>query len=480
MMAGPQGCGFPCGSPEPLSDQTTAKAEATRHPGSLLKVLGVWFGIAAAIGNTIAAGIVRTPGDIAALLPNVWIFLSVWVLGGLYALAGASSLAELGAAIPRSGGQYNYSRRALGDFGGFIVGWSDWLSTCGTNAAVAIVIGEYSLGFFAGIEDQLRASLVKVIAVTILLFFGVLQWRGVRWGSGAQLLTAAMKTGAFIILVAACFLLGGHLRTAAAAAAAPAPPLVHGWPLLVAFMVGLQAVIYTVDGWDGVIYFSGEVKNPGRDVPRAIFGSVLSIMAIYLLLNAAVLYVLPIQDVAGNIFALGLAANRVFGKFGDPVIRSIMIVSLLSCINACLMFATRVLHAISSDRLFFRRAALVNTGGTPVVALLLSTLVSIVFVLGSFERVIAMLSFFFVANYTLSYTSLFLLRRREPNMPRPYRAWGYPWTTGIALVASAIFLIASLWADRRNAPLAFALLIVSYPLFLLLRWASRRTPAKAG
>jgi len=320
----------------------------------------MWFGIAAAIGNTIAAGIVRTPGDIARLLPNPWLFLLVWILGGLYALLGASSLAELGAAIPRSGGQYNFSRRALGEYGGFVVGWSDWLSTCGTNAAVAIVIGEYSLAFVPGLHPASRHLLVKAIAVSILLFFAVLQWRGVKWGSGVQLATAALKTGAFVILVAACFVLGGHLREAAAAAAVPPPPLPAGWLLVIGFMLALQNVIYTVDGWDGIIYFSEEIKQPGRDVPRAIFGSVFSIMGIYLLLNAAVLYVLPMSEISGNDFALGAAANRVFGHYGDPIIRIIMIVSLLSCINACQMFSTRTLYAMSCDRLFFRQAARVN------------------------------------------------------------------------------------------------------------------------
>jgi basic amino acid/polyamine antiporter, APA family len=463
-------------APQPLDKETHHADGPPRSHGQLLKVLGVWFGIAAAIGNAIAAGIVRTPGDIARLLPNVWLFLGVWVVGGCYALLGASSLAELGAAIPRSGGQYNYSQRALGDYGGFIVGWSDWLSTCGTNAAVAIVVGEYTTAFVPSLDIHTRAILIKLLSVAILLFFAVLQWRGVKWGSGAQLLTSALKTVALIVLVVACFLLGGHLR-AAAAPAHPPPALISGWPLLVGFLVSLQAVIYTVDGWDGVIYFGEEVHNPGRVVPRAIFGSVFSVMAIYLLLNAAVLYVLPIGEISGNIFALGAAANRVFGWLGDPIIRSIMIISLLSCINACQMFATRVVYAMSCDRLFFRQASRVNSGGTPVLALLLSTLVGIAFVLGSFERVIAMLSFFFVANYTLSYTSLFVLRRRAPQLTRPYRAWGYPWTTGTALIASAVFLVGSLWADRSNAPLAFALLIVSYPVFLILRWVSRRAPA---
>jgi len=452
----------------------------------------MWFGIAAAIGNTIAAGIVRTPGDIARLLPNPWLFLLVWILGGLYALLGASSLAELGAAIPRSGGQYNFSRRALGEYGGFVVGWSDWLSTCGTNAAVAIVIGEYSLAFVPGLHPASRHLLVKAIAVSILLFFAVLQWRGVKWGSGVQLATAALKTGAFVILVAACFVLGGHLREAAAAAAVPPPPLPAGWLLVIGFMLALQNVIYTVDGWDGIIYFSEEIKQPGRDVPRAIFGSVFSIMGIYLLLNAAVLYVLPMSEISGNDFALGAAANRVLGHYADPIIRIIMIVSLLSCINACQMFCTRTLYAMSCDRLFFRQAARVNKGGTPVVALFLSTLVGITFILGSFERVIAMLSIFFVANYTLSYTSLFVLRKREPNMPRPYRAWGYPWTTAIALAASAAFLIAAFGAEwqnnlprindlrswwvslsTNNSLLTVLLLALSYPLFRILKWASR-------
>lgn len=450
----------------------------------------MWFGIAAAVGNTIAAGIVRAPGDIAQWLPNPFLFFSVWIVGGLYALVGASSMAELGAAIPRSGGQYNFSRRAIGEYAGFIVGWSDWLSTCGTAAAVAIVIAEYSGNLVAAIAGPLK---LKIIAVGVIVGFFLLQWRGVRWGSRTQLATAAMKAAAFLVVVAACFLFGRHAHLASTIHGAPAAlPMPSGWPLAVAFILGLQAVLYSVDGWDGIVYFGEEVRNPARDVPRAIFGSVFSIMGIYLLINAAVLYILPISEIAGNNFSLGTAATRIFGPLGDPIIRSIMLISLLSCLNANQLFCSRTLYAMSCDGLFFRRVASVNPGGTPVLSLFLSTVVGVLFVLGSFERVIAMLSFFFVANYTLSYTSLFVMRKREPNMPRPYRAWGFPWTTAIALVASAAFLSASIVFDLQQALasgrfwppspalLAFAVLVLSYPVFLLLKFAQKRAGPSAG
>jgi APA family basic amino acid/polyamine antiporter len=258
-----------------------------------------------------------------------------------------------------------------------------------------------------------------------------------------------------------------------------------GWPLAIAIMLGLQAVIYTIDGWDGIIYFGEEVRQPGRDIPRAIFGSVFSIMGIYLLLNLIALYILPMNEVAGNNFVLGTVADRVFGTLGDPIIRSIMVVSMLSCLNANQLFCTRTLYAMSCDGLFFRRAARVNAGGTPTVSLFLSTIVGVLFVLisflstNAFERVIAMLSFFFVANYTLSYFSVFALRRREPQMARPYRAWGYPWSTGIALAASVLFLIGSIVTDQKNAPLALGMLVLSYPVFRILKRASRETSDKS-
>src|SRR5207249_7078669 len=155
----------------------------------------------------------------AQSLPRPWFFSGVWIDGGLCALVGPSSMAELGAAIPRSGGQYNFSRRALGEYPGFIVGWSDWLSTCGTAAAVAIVISEYSGHLFSILAGPEK---IKIISVAVIAGFGILQWRGIRWGSGAQLSTAALKTSAFLILVVACSVLGGTAHKSAAIANAAA------------------------------------------------------------------------------------------------------------------------------------------------------------------------------------------------------------------------------------------------------------------
>ena len=423
-------------------------------------MLGVGFGLAVIIGNTIGAGIFRAPGQIAEQLPQPWIFLGIWVLGGIYALLGAISLAELGTMIPRSGGQYVFSRYALGEYAGFIVGWSDWISTCGSTAAVALVAGTFSGALFPALNGKAPA-----VAAAIAIVFGVLQWHGIVWGSTIQNVTSLLKALAFFALIAAAFALGGN--------GALTTPQTYSTSAITigAIVVSLQSAIYTYDGWSGVIYFSEEVDHPGRDVPRALFGGVLTIMAIYLLVNVALLYVLPISGIAGKEFAAGEAANVIFGRHGDTIFRVLTIVSMLSGINALHLMATRVIYAMSRDGLFTQKAAVVNVGGTPTVSLFLSVAVAVIFIVfgKTFERVITVCAFFFVADYVLSFISLFVLRRREPDKPRPYRAWGYPFTPGLALIGSIVFLAGAIYADRENSLYALALLAASYPVFRLLK-----------
>jgi basic amino acid/polyamine antiporter, APA family len=439
--------------------------QESQRRGRLLRVLGVGFGVAIIVGNTIGGGIVSTPGTVAAHLPSAWLFIAVWIVGGIYALLGALSIAELGTMLPRSGGQYVFARHTFGDYTGFIVGWSDWISTCGAAAFIALVISQYSAVLLPAVAGQ-----TTIIALAIVIGFALLQWRGIRWGSRAQNISSVLKALAFIILVTACFVLGGN-QTAEAATVA----IKSKGPLLVSLILALQAVIYTYDGWTGVIYFSEEVRDPARDIPRAMVGGVLAVIAIYLLVNLAVLYVLPISEVAGKDLALGAAAEAIFGVRGDQIFRSLMIVSMLSAVNACHLMASRVLYAMSRDGIFAKGVARANKGGTPAIALFMSATVAALFILtGTIDQVLAVAAFFFVVNYAISFAAVFRLRRREPERLRPYRAWGYPWTTGLTLAGSIAFLAGAVASDTTNSLYALGLLAASYPVFRLLKRAASK------
>lgn len=443
--------------------------------GRLLRVLGVGFGLAVIIGNTIGAGIFRAPGAIAQQVPNPWLFMGVWIIGGLYALLGAIALAELGTMIPKSGGQYIFARYALGEYAGFIVGWSDWISTCGSTAAVSLAIGDFSGVLFPVLSGQS----VK-IAAGVAIVFAVLQWRGIVLGSQVQNATSLLKALAFLLLIAAAFLLGQHGAAATTVISTASISAIT----LVGVMIALQSVVYTYDGWSGVIYFSEEVKNPARDVPRSLFGGILLIIGIYLLVNLALMYVLGMSGIAGQDFAAGAAAHAMFGGTGEKTLIALTIISMLSGINAYHLMATRVLFAMSRDGLFLNQAATVNKGGTPAVALFFSAGIAVLFIVFAqkFAIVITVLAFFFVAAYALSFLSVFVLRQREPDKPRPYRAWGYPWTTALALTGSIAFLVGAVLSDltttsteTKASIYALFLLAASYPVFRVVKLLNRRT-----
>lgn len=437
----------------------SASSTAAVTRGQLLAVLGLGFGLAVTIGNAVGAGILRTPGVVAGHLSTFTPFIAVWVIGGIYAILGANALSELGTLVPRSGGQYVFVRRGLGDYPAFVVGWSDWISTCGTTAAVALVVGEYAVAMFPGTRTAHGVALGVVALLTLV------QWVGVRAGGAVQNFTSALKALALVAFIAACFWLGTRWPTD------PTHVVVdREGPLFFAFILALQSVIYTYDGWSAVIYFSEEVKEYGRSIPRAMLSGVATITLIYILINVAFLCVVSLPTIAGSNFAAGVVAERMFGLSGQNLLRGMVIMLLLSAVSSNVLMAPRVLYAMGKDRLFWNAAAEVNRGGTPDVALLISSMLAAGFIItGSFETVIAKLSFFFVANYTLSFVTLFVLRRREPDAPRPYRAWGHPWTTGIALVASVVFLAGAVASDRETALHTLGILLLSVPVYLLVR-----------
>jgi APA family basic amino acid/polyamine antiporter len=392
---------------------------------------------------------------VAKLLPDSRLFILVWIVGALYALLGANAFAELATMIPESGGHTVFVRRAMGSYAGFVIGWSDWLSTCGSMAIAAIVIGESARAFFA-ITPLATSSFV-------ILAFALVQLRGVKLAGRTQEITALAKTAVFVGLVIACFVAGNSVG---AAGPVMSPP--GGFKLFAAVVLSMQAVIFTYDGYYGAMYFSEEVKNPARDLPRSIFGGVAAVTAIYLLVNLGFLRVLGVNRMAGDPLVAASAAGRIFGPAGDSVIRVLTIVSLLSAVLAFQMMASRVLYRLGT-RGFVRSAALVNPGGTPTVSLLASTAVTLAMIwTGTFEKVLALTAFFFVAQYALDFASLLVLRRTEPDAPRPFRARGHPWTTGGVFLISVIFLAGAIAADTRNSVYSLVLLAVSYPVFRLV------------
>ena len=430
----------------------------------LLRVLGTAFGLAIAVGATIGGGILRTPGEVAAALPSAPLFIGVWVIGAVITLLGANIFAELGAMMPRAGGPYVFARRAFGDGIGFFVGWIDWINWCLGPLVLTLIVGEY-------VGDLIPPLAGHAMAVdfTTLGGLAVLQWIGVRSGGRTQELITALKALALVALVVAAFALP-HAALAARPVAVP-----HGVPLLLAFGVAMQGVVFTYDGYYTVVYCGEEIRDPGREIPRSMFRGTWLIIAIYLLINAAYLLVVPVSRIAGDPFVGATMARAIFGAHGDTVIRLIMIVSVLGTINAELIAVPRILLAMSRDGLFARQAARVNAGGTPHVALALSLGVIVAFLLyGSFSAVLALDSLLIIATYVAAFAAFFALRRREPDAPRPYRAWGYPVLPGAALAIAVALTAAIAVGDLRSALAVLALLAGSW---LLTRVVRRRRDA---
>lgn len=448
-------------SSEPISRSARNDARRTQNAagrGTLRRILGVSFGVAVLVGSTIVIGILRTPGEVAAHLTNPAVFIGVWVVGGLYALLGAISLAEPGAMVARSGGQYVFVSRGLGRYPGFVVGWSDWFSLCATVALGGMVFTEYLEPLVPALAGR------RVFAgVGLVLLFGLLLWRNIRIGDLSQQILTAAKALAFGGLIAACLLLPVPAETAVSAKAGAAP---SSFALLTAMVLALQAVIYTYDGWNGPLYFGEETRDPGRGIPRAMVLGVLLVILIYVLVNVAFLRVLGMSRMAGDPFVAASAGKLLFGDRGDLVIRLLVLISILSGMNGIALMAPRILLAMSRERLLPGTLQTVNRGGTPTVAHWTSIGVAAGFIVsGTVTTVLALCAFFFVVNYTLSFLSVFALRRKEPHTPRPWRVPGFPVTTGLALLGSLAFLVGSVVSDWSNSWKSILLLALSYPVY---------------
>jgi APA family basic amino acid/polyamine antiporter len=390
------------------------------------------------------------------------VILAVWLLGGLYTLVGASCLTELGALLPQAGGYYVYARRAFGDWVGFAVGWTDWITYC-------LVLGYVSIGMSEILAELVpdAAGAQRAIAIAILVGFVALQWAGVRISSWFQEWTTALKFLAFLALVITALAVSGLGGTGSGGAPAePAAPLtLHG------LVVALQAVTIAYAGWQSALYFTEEDRDPVKNLPRAMIGGVLAVIVIYLLVNLAMVAIVPIPELARATVPAAEAASRIAGARGGQILTALSLISLPPLLNAIMMIGTRILFALGRDGLLWSRLAAVNARGTPGAATLATTVIAVILILafGDFTLLVAITSVYLALNYAVACLALVVLRRREPALPRPLRAWGYPWSAGVVIVGALAFLISVVIADTRIAVIALGLLAVGLVIHTVLR-----------
>lgn len=445
----------------------TTNRESRAH---LRRILGLGFGLAVVFGSTVGVGILRLPGTVAAQLGKSWLILTVWIAGGVYTLLGAVSIAELAAMLPAAGGFYVYSKRAFGSAAGFTVGWGDWLSNCGVLAYGSVAAGEYLAALISPAAGHETA-----VALLLLASLTLVHWMGLRLSSAVLQLSCSGTALTLIVLACACLF---HRGAPGSAFHHPLPDAPSGaLAILAGLIVAFRAVIVTYDGWYEAIYFAEEDRNPTRNLPRAMIGGVVLIVTVYLLMNVAFLKVMSMAELAASKLPAADAAQIVFastpfaarsGKF----VTLLSLLTLISLVNSVMLGAPRILFAVGRDGLFTEKVTAVSATGTPRPALLLSSLAAAVLVAsGTFERIVTIAAFFVATIYCLNYVALFTLRRREPATPRPFRAWGYPFSTGIVLLGSFLFLAGAVHSDPGSAVRAFVLLAISVPVYL---WMKRR------
>jgi APA family basic amino acid/polyamine antiporter len=443
-------------------DDMTHRPEAPQ----LKRVLGVFACTMLVVGNMIGVGIFTTPGRIAAMLPSSGLVLTAWILGALLALAGALSYAELGAMYPEAGGNYVFLRQAYGPFCGFLYGWTAALMTqSGTVAILAVGFTKY-----AGINDP---RTIQLTAAGMILVFGALNYVGVQVGSGIVSAITALKIFAILGFAAAAILFG-HGSFAHAAPAWPAAGTV--WSVT-AFLSALIPIMYTYSGWNATVYVGGEVSRPERTIPLSLLAGVLLTAVLYLLLNVIYIYAVPVTTMAGEIAAAKVAAGSLFEPRAAQAVTLFIAFSVLGCLNATLLTAPRIPFAMARDGQFLPMFGRIHPRfKTPGMAIALVTGWAVVLALWGgidqkhFYRLLD--DYVTVPSLllnALTVSALFVLRRRAANVPRPYRAWGYP-VLPLAFIAMVLFMVGhEFHQDPRGSIAGLVMVAVSLPFYFIFR-----------
>jgi basic amino acid/polyamine antiporter, APA family len=443
----------------------------------LVRGLSAWDGTLLTIGATVGTGIFITTGDIAKSLPHPGLILLVWLVGGLLTLAGALTYAELGVLFPRAGGIYHFLKQAYGPLWGFLYGWACFLVIMsGGIAAIAVGFGEYLgsfLPFFSTQHVLLSVAIGswvwtlsggQVAAATAIILLTAINYVGLREGTWVQNLLTIVKVGAIVGFAAL-----GLLVTPKVAATLYGPLPSTG--LLTAFGVGMIAALWTYDGWYGLALSAGEVRTPERNLPRGLVWGTVAVIAMYVLLNLVYLRALPVAAMAATPRIGETAAAALFGAVGGRLVSAVVLVSAFGCLAATILYAARIYLPMAQDGLFFHALAGIHPRHhTPGRCLLAQGAWSaLLAVSGTYSQLYTYAIFAATLFHVATGAAVFVLRRTQPTLPRPYRVWGYPIVPALFILASGVLVVNTLVEQPLQSLWGLGLVALGLPAYAYWR-----------
>ena len=435
---------------------------------SLAQKIGFWSATSIIIGSIIGSGVFMKPASMAAELGSpVWLTL-IWIIAGLFSLFGALIYAELGAMIPETGGMYVYFRYMFGDFIAFLYGWAAFaVINTASVAAIAFVCAQYADYFlhlprfdavtehsiawhipFIGDLYPLENIGVKSLSIALILVLTLLNYISVKAGSALQVISTFLKMAVIAALVFGIFFSSNGSFQNFIHADHPK----EGWSLMSGIIAAMTGAFFAYDGWINIVSMAGEVKLPQKNIPKSLLTGVFACIAVYVLVNQAYLYVLPVEKVAQSPLVASDAIGIAWGTTGSTIVAAMIVICTLGAINGNVMAPARITYAMGKDKVF-----LPWTGKghkrfqTPGNALWLHGIWASLFIItGSFDMLADMFVFITWIAYLFGALGIFMLRKKMPDRPRPYKIWGYPWVPILFIIFSAFYLITTVWNDVSN------------------------------
>jgi basic amino acid/polyamine antiporter, APA family len=438
---------------------------------ALARDLGVSHASAIVVGTIIGSGIFLVPAEMMQAVGSAWLVYLAWIVGGALSFAGAITYAELGAMKPQAGGEYVYIRDAYGPLPGFLYAWT-WFAIAKPASIATLTTGFVRiLGTFPALaffnQDAIRSpfaiSYGQVVAIAAAVFITALNYIGIKRAGEFQVIFTVVK----IAIILSIALLGFSAASGTW----------HNFTTIFAgatggfagFMAALIAALWAYDGWNDLNMVSGEVRDPGRNIPVALIAGVSVVAVLYMLTNAAVQYVLPAASIAASPRPASEATAVAVGAWGAAIVSAGMALSMLVALNGTIMSGARVPFAMARDGYFFQAMAEVHPRfHTPSVALIMQLALSIILLLfaGNFRQLFSLAIFAEWLFYMIAASTVFALRRQEPDAPRPYRTWGYPLVPAMFIVAAAVLLYYTFTENLRNSAWGVVVILAGVPIYL--------------